>query len=134
MNSLKKYYKQSKIEFLFFGLFLIYSLFLTRYNSYLLTKYSQKDYFHMLFENTIQMGMYFLLAIIIIGLSASFIIMRKNKMKKEWLFDEDDNTIIHLISIIINIIIIIMTIIMIYNPILQCILFGILMLYLMVSQ
>lgn len=134
MNNLKQYYKESKIEVLYFILCLIYLFSLNKYNHYLLTKYEDNDYIHMLFENTKAIGFFFILAIIIVAIAISFIYKRKNLLKKHWSFEEEENVAVSIISIVFNALVIVIVIFAINNPILQCILFGTMMLFALASQ
>ena len=132
MDKIKYIFENLKMEIIYIVITVIYLIFLNSYNHLLVSKYIINDYINMLFDNYVGILIYFICAIFLVGIAVGFIIHKKNMLKTGSLGPE--KVFISLISIFLNFIMIITIIIFINNPILQCILFGMVILIGLVGQ
>ena len=100
---------------LVFGI--IYFVRLKSFNNYLLSNYQEDDYFKMILENTNEV-LIFLLFAVIMGIS----VIGKNLHEIRNYSLEIEDILFKMVGIVIEAILIILTIVFIYNPILRGIL------------
>lgn len=103
---------------LVFGI--IYFVRLKSFNNYLLSNYQEDDYFKMILENTNEVLIFLLFAVIMIIIGISVIGKNLHEIRNYSLEIED--ILFKMVGIIIEAILIILTIVFIYNPILRGIL------------
>lgn len=103
---------------LVFGI--IYFVRLKSFNNYLLSNYQEDDYFKMILENTNEVLIFLLFAVIIIIIGISVIGKNLHEIRNYSLEIED--ILFKMVGIVIEAILIILTIVFIYNPILRGIL------------
>jgi uncharacterized membrane protein YhaH (DUF805 family) len=103
---------------LVFGI--IYFVRLKSFNNYLLSNYQEDDYFKMILENTNEVLIFLLFAVIMIIIGISVIGKNLHEIRNYSLEIED--ILFKMVGIVIEAILIILTIVFIYNPILRGIL------------
>lgn len=103
---------------LVFGI--IYFVRLKSFNNYLLSNYQEDDYFKMILENTNEVLIFLLFAVIMIIIGISVIGKNLHEIRNYSLVIED--ILFKMVGIVIEAILIILTIVFIYNPILRGIL------------
>lgn len=103
---------------LVFGI--IYFVRLKSFNNYLLSNYQEDDYFKMILENTNEVLIFLLFAVIMIIIGISVIGKNLHEIRDYSLEIED--ILFKMVGIVIEAILIILTIVFIYNPILRGIL------------
>lgn len=103
---------------LVFGI--IYFVRLKSFNNYLLSNYQEDDYFKMILENTNEVLIFLLFAVIMIIIGISVIVKNLHEIRNYSLEIED--ILFKMVGIVIEAILIILTIVFIYNPILRGIL------------
>lgn len=103
---------------LVFGI--IYFVRLKSFNNYLLSNYQEDDYFKMILENTNEVLIFLLFAVIMIIIGISVIGKNLHEIRNYSLEIED--ILLKMVGIVIEAILIILTIVFIYNPILRGIL------------
>lgn len=103
---------------LVFGI--IYFVGLKSFNNYLLSNYQEDDYFKMIIENTNEVLISLLFAVIMIIIGISMIGKNLHEIRNYSLEIED--ILFKMVGIVIETILIILTIVFIYNPILRGIL------------
>lgn len=103
---------------LVFGI--IYFVRLKSFNNYLLSNYQEDDYFKMILENTNEVLIFLLFAVIMIIIGISEIGKNLHEIRNYSLEIED--ILFKMVGIVIEAILIILTIVFIYNPILRGIL------------
>lgn len=109
-----------KLEFCHLVFGIIYFVRLKSFNNYLLSNYQEDDYFKMILENTNEVLIFLLFAVIMIIIGISVIGKNLHEIRNYSLEIED--ILFKMVGIVIEAILIILTIVFIYNPILRGIL------------
>ena len=109
-----------KLELCHLVFWIIYFVGLKSFNNYLLSNYQEDDYFKMIIENTNEVLISLLFAVIMIIIGISMIGKNLHEIRNYSLEIED--ILFKMVGIVIETILIILTIVFIYNPILRGIL------------